>query len=273
MAEPYVIGQGQIEVRHANWWIDNDYKIYTKWCRLVAAHRLLWYFELFFGFQVSFVSSLIVIPVNVIIDQLFRRSVPRTTKVGQDKKGFFARIKFDGWLFKPKPKSEEKTITNSQEAPTNSPSENIKEHTPEDCETNNEESASTSTNRSEISKSSTSLKSHLSLTSSKSEVIELTQEELEQKLNENLGKTSQKAKKKTKTLPFWCAYLAWGLVLLTSTASAFFTFTYSIEWGKELANAWLTSMVMSIVESVLLIQPGKVNFVMKLYLHCHSQRL
>lgn len=60
------------------------------------------------------------------------------------------------------------------------------------------------------------------------------------------------------TLPHWCVYIAWFLVFLTSAVSATLTFLYSIEWGKEKSIAWLTSMLLAIVESVSLIQPAKV---------------
>lgn len=60
-------------------------------------------------------------------------------------------------------------------------------------------------------------------------------------------------------LPHWCVYIAWLLVFLTSSVSATITFLYSMEWGKEKSIAWLTSMLLAIVESVSIIQPAKVS--------------
>ena len=61
------------------------------------------------------------------------------------------------------------------------------------------------------------------------------------------------------TLPHWCVYIAWLLVFLSSAVSAFLTFLYSMEWGKEKSMAWLASMLLSIVESVTIVQPLKVS--------------
>jgi len=61
-------------------------------------------------------------------------------------------------------------------------------------------------------------------------------------------------------LPFWCAYIAWFLVALSITVSAFFTILYSFEWGRKKSTAWLTSFLLSFAESVILIQPFKVSY-------------
>lgn len=60
-------------------------------------------------------------------------------------------------------------------------------------------------------------------------------------------------------LPHWCRYIAWLLVFLATTASAFFIFLYSIQWGKQKSEEWLMSMLFSIGQSVLIIQPIKVR--------------
>ena len=62
-------------------------------------------------------------------------------------------------------------------------------------------------------------------------------------------------------LPHWCVYIAWLLVFLTSSLSATLTFLYSMEWGKEKSVAWLTSMLLAVLESVSIIQPAKVDYV------------
>ena len=194
-------------------------------------------------------ASLVVIPVNVLIDQLFRRSVPKPTKVNQDKHGLFSKVKFNGWFSKTKKSPDTK--------PTDIPNNGTSSKDP-DADAGSERSGSAASFQSSTSKSSRSLRSRISSASSKSEVVQLSQEEIEEKVNDNVERMATKGKKK-KTLPYWCAYVAWVLVFGTSAASAFFTFTYSIEWGRDRSHGWLTSMVMSVVESVLLIQPGKVG--------------
>jgi len=70
----------------------------------------------------------------------------------------------------------------------------------------------------------------------------------------------KKKKKEKKGLhPRW-RYLAWTVCALSTVASATFTVFYSLDWGAELANKWLTAFVLSFFQSVLLIQPVKVIF-------------
>jgi len=40
---------------------------------------------------------------------------------------------------------------------------------------------------------------------------------------------------------------------------AFFTILYSMEWGKTKANEWLTTFVLSFFQSVIVVQPIKVQ--------------
>ncbi|CAH1271105.1 PKD1L3 [Branchiostoma lanceolatum] len=64
-----------------------------------------------------------------------------------------------------------------------------------------------------------------------------------------------------KMLPYWFVYVGWVLVFLSSSVSAFFTILYSLEWGKEKADAWLITFFLSFVESTLIIEPLKVVIV------------
>ncbi|XP_078603793.1 polycystin-1-like protein 2 [Branchiostoma floridae x Branchiostoma japonicum] len=63
---------------------------------------------------------------------------------------------------------------------------------------------------------------------------------------------------KDKMLPYWLVYVGWVLVFLSSSVSAFFTILYSLEWGKEKADAWLMTFFLSFVQSTLVIEPLKV---------------
>ena len=59
-------------------------------------------------------------------------------------------------------------------------------------------------------------------------------------------------------LPAWCRWIAWFLCFAIVVISASFTFFYSLMWGKEIANQWLSSMFVSFVQDVLLNQPIKM---------------
>ena len=59
-------------------------------------------------------------------------------------------------------------------------------------------------------------------------------------------------------LPRCFLYIAWTVCLLTSLASSLFTVFYSLMWGPDLSIKWLTSIVVSLIQDVLFIQPIKV---------------
>uniref|UniRef100_UPI00398F8683 polycystin-1-like protein 2 n=1 Tax=Pristiophorus japonicus TaxID=55135 RepID=UPI00398F8683 len=72
---------------------------------------------------------------------------------------------------------------------------------------------------------------------------------------------SEKKSFRLERLPWWFIYIGWFLVFVTSGVSAFFTMLYSFDYGKEQSIQWLISMIISFLESVLLIQPIKVLLV------------
>ena len=61
--------------------------------------------------------------------------------------------------------------------------------------------------------------------------------------------------------PYWCVYLGWILCMLTTLLSAVFTLFYSMMWGREQSNMWLTTMAISFVQDTLISQPFKVLIV------------
>ena len=65
-------------------------------------------------------------------------------------------------------------------------------------------------------------------------------------------------KKKKKSFPWWTVFIGWTLVIAAIFCSAFFVFSYSMQWGKEKSNSWLISMLLSVFQSVMIIQPLKV---------------
>ena len=64
-----------------------------------------------------------------------------------------------------------------------------------------------------------------------------------------------------KKLPFWCVYVAYAIIAVAVAASAFFTILYAFEWGKEKSEKWLVTFVLCFLESVIFIQPIKVNMI------------
>ena len=60
-------------------------------------------------------------------------------------------------------------------------------------------------------------------------------------------------------LPYWCVYVAWSLAILAVLLSSFFVILYSLQWGKEKAEEWMTSFFLSFFQSLLIIQPFKVS--------------
>ena len=54
-------------------------------------------------------------------------------------------------------------------------------------------------------------------------------------------------------------YLAWALTILVNLASGLFIILYALDWGEEKANSWLSSLVLSTIQSVIIVQPFKVS--------------
>lgn len=67
-------------------------------------------------------------------------------------------------------------------------------------------------------------------------------------------------KKKSALFPHWCVYIAWTCVVISVMVSAFFVVLYSMQWGKERSEEWLTTLMLSTVQSIFFVQPIKVYF-------------
>lgn len=78
--------------------------------------------------------------------------------------------------------------------------------------------------------------------------------------------------KEKKLLPSFFVYVAWILIFLSVSVSCFFVLLYSLEWGSEKSQEWLTAMLISSLQSIFLIQPIKVNrfcsYLFSLYSPC-----
>ena len=60
------------------------------------------------------------------------------------------------------------------------------------------------------------------------------------------------------TLPHFCVYIGWFLCLITTLTAATFTLFYSLMWGKEVAEQWLASILISNGQDIFVVQPTKV---------------
>lgn len=68
--------------------------------------------------------------------------------------------------------------------------------------------------------------------------------------------------KKGSTLPHYCIYIAWFLCVVTVALSSVFTFFFSLQWGKDISNQWLSSMLVSFTEDLFVLQPIKIVLIM-----------
>lgn len=69
-------------------------------------------------------------------------------------------------------------------------------------------------------------------------------------------KTSQE--KRRKSLYTCLYYLAWVLCFVSVLISAFFTLSYSLQWGSERSQQWLLSFFVSFIQDASISQPVKV---------------
>ena len=59
-------------------------------------------------------------------------------------------------------------------------------------------------------------------------------------------------------LPHFCVFIAWFLCFSTTLTAAAFTVFYSLMWGKEVAEQWLASILISSCQDIFVVQPTKV---------------
>ena len=70
--------------------------------------------------------------------------------------------------------------------------------------------------------------------------------------------------KKDVMLPHFFVYIGWFLSLVTVSLSSVFTFFFSLQWGKDISNQWLSSMFVSFTQDLFVLQPTKVLLIMVL---------
>lgn len=184
---------------------------------------------------VSFVSSLIILPLNVVIDQLFRRSRPRDRKTA-------AAMAIEGQLSGP-PASPSEASAGPDVSNLFRVSASPQEFSSTPCPENEPGNSSIT---------------------SVAAPPEEAQEKQEYRKDSMMKQSQKNPDVKVPSsgskfmLPHACVYLAWMLVAAVSGVSAFIIFSYSMEWGRDKSIAWLLAMFLSVGQSVTLIQPVKV---------------
>ncbi|PFX20690.1 Polycystic kidney disease and receptor for egg jelly-related protein [Stylophora pistillata] len=71
-------------------------------------------------------------------------------------------------------------------------------------------------------------------------------------------KQKKKKKKKKKLLPYWFLYIGWVICFLTCFTTALFCVLYGLQFGKEKSAQWISSMLISFFQDVLISQPIKI---------------
>ena len=69
------------------------------------------------------------------------------------------------------------------------------------------------------------------------------------------------SKKRECMLPWWCIFLPWLMVVLTTVTCAFFTILYTFNFGRHKSLKWLRSLFTSFVSDVFFNQPLTILFV------------
>ena len=81
-----------------------------------------------------------------------------------------------------------------------------------------------------------------------------------------LNDESPRSKKKSKfAFPNWFKYISYTLCCLIWFSSAIFLLFYSITWGEDTTNKWLSSILVSLVQDIAIIQPLKAIMVALLF--------
>lgn len=69
-------------------------------------------------------------------------------------------------------------------------------------------------------------------------------------------------------LPHWAIYIAWAVNILAILGSTFYLFLISMQWGKTKSEEWLTTFLLSFLESFFIVDPLKVTVFVCIILMC-----
>ena len=166
-------------------------------------------------------SSLIIFPINLAITQLFRKSSNASLSLGEAERA-------KSVIFKRKPKLLFDCFDRRVKPLS-------KKYLPMTYEA----------------------KSTISISTLKSASADrFTDDESMFNLNNAYTKISQEKKRKSSYMCLY--YFAWVLCFVSVLTSAFFTLSYSLQWGSERSQQWLLSFFVSFIQDAAISQPVKV---------------
>ncbi|KAK3091662.1 hypothetical protein FSP39_021645 [Pinctada imbricata] len=182
------------------------------------------------GLYISFVSGLVILPVNILIDFVFRKTKPKENRITNafSSKNVKPSLNLSHVRLKLWSPSDDTKVVDMTDYEF--------DHPPPYSLTNNEYQGFEKVRPDSVASTRFLLKNRKETST-------------QPKRKKNCGKFM---------LPHCFIYLGWSLVFLSSIISAFITFLYSIQWGKKKSLEWLLSMILSIFESVVVVQPLKI---------------
>ena len=88
--------------------------------------------------------------------------------------------------------------------------------------------------------------------------VVITNEDIELQLQENCKICDCDCKC---MLPWWCIFLPWLMVVLTTVTCAFFTILYTFNFGVDKSLEWVRSLITSLFSDIFVNQPLTILFV------------
>nr|XP_015208539.1 PREDICTED: polycystic kidney disease and receptor for egg jelly-related protein isoform X2 [Lepisosteus oculatus] len=73
------------------------------------------------------------------------------------------------------------------------------------------------------------------------------------------------AKNSDASLSFWCSCAAWCLTIICTGVSGFFIVVYGLSYGPDMSLKWFVASVVSMAQSILILQPLKVALLSALF--------
>ncbi|XP_036357895.1 polycystin-1-like isoform X2 [Octopus sinensis] len=169
--------------------------------------------------SMGFVSNLIVLPVNLIIVTLFRKSKPR----------------------KEKPSRIEQALKESNETPTVTSVNDVQPLVMTGWDDMSRSQANLIGSDKDLSRPGTSMSRPNTPA-----------------VRKKAGGNDDKKNKKKFMFPWWCRIISWILLWLTVAGSCAGVTFYGITFGNEKCTKWISSMLISFFSSVFITEPIKV---------------
>lgn len=196
-------------------------------------------------------STLIVVPVNLLIVTIFRKAklkhhgIVPTRKVQAGKSHV---VKKEFWRH-----VEEIEINESYGESSSNVQNGVIIHDDDD-----DDYLSQSVSTIQLPSSKSKKDANVSVKESRFNIKKLFKKKPKTGEYKRATKEDGRNKKQGRWLPRWTIYLAWFLVFASILVPAFFIILYSMQWGKERSEAWLLAMFLSFFQSLFIIDPIKV---------------